>query len=333
MEPAQGAILAEPETASAYRLWAEVLTDRGQRSAAIRAFERVIALDPQDVAAHHGRAKAIAPDLAYEDAVEAYLEALLLEPDRWPIFQELAPLALDRGFPAESNDWFNLSVPLTWLRRLFKRDLFVFPIAGLTNDRSLFFLESAGVWYDGDRHLLAFTGPNPNGSGEVVIINACDGNVLPLLLRGPIDRPEPLVLPGRALSLVARWSENNYFHWCFDALARLAAIDQSGQDWSTVISSIDHVLVTSTQHRYQQESLALLGLADRVVRLDRHPAIQAQELVIPAAGGRNLAACDFFRHHLLPAARQEVRQRHLSPGDRPTHLYICLLYTSDAADE
>jgi len=69
-------------------------------------------------------------------------------------------------------------------------------------------------------------------------------------------RPKPLPAPtrvaGRHASLMSLWC-NNYFHWIFNSLPRLAVLAASGVDY-------DGLIVPDGLARFQRESLEVLGI-------------------------------------------------------------------------
>ena len=72
--------------------------------------------------------------------------------------------------------------------------------------------------------------------------------------------PKPVALPGNWTSLVSRWCPNghapSFSHWIMDALPRLALVHEFPPDTK--------ILVPARLAGYQQETLKMLGLLDRV---------------------------------------------------------------------
>jgi hypothetical protein len=75
-----------------------------------------------------------------------------------------------------------------------------------------------------------------------------------------VSLPKPVSLAGNWTSIVSRWTPNDgvptFTHWILDALPRLAMLPEFPPDTK--------ILVPSKLAGYQKETLALLGLADRV---------------------------------------------------------------------
>lgn len=124
--------------------------------------------------------------------------------------------------------------------------------------------------------------------------------------------PPPIRLPGRWTSLVSWWTPNGvladvsvtgvptFSHWVMDALPRLALLKEFPADTG--------ILVPPVLARYQQETLKLLGLADRVRPTpERHLVVEDYYFSSPTA----MIACynpygvAFLRSAFLPKADPE----------------------------
>ncbi|NEP05705.1 MAG: glycosyltransferase family 61 protein, partial [Okeania sp. SIO4D6] len=76
-------------------------------------------------------------------------------------------------------------------------------------------------------------------------------------------------------------SGNVYFHWIVDLLPRIEILRRGIN-----LEEIDWFLVNNYQQPFQQETLKILGIPeDKILASDRHPYIQAEELVIPSFSG------------------------------------------------
>lgn len=92
----------------------------------------------------------------------------------------------------------------------------------------------------------------------------------------PVER-----LQGR-VAVVSGLSGHVYFHWMVDILPRLELLRQAGINLST----LDGIVVNSQQRSFQRETLKLFGVPDdRIIESDRHPHIQADELIVPSFSG------------------------------------------------
>jgi hypothetical protein len=86
-------------------------------------------------------------------------------------------------------------------------------------------------------------------------------------------------LPGSVVSLAARNSSHNYFHWMTDVLPRLLMLEKAGYR----VNMFQHILVSNCGHRFQQETLAQFGIPlDRYVSLEQVKSVQVDELIWPA---------------------------------------------------
>ncbi|NET40526.1 tetratricopeptide repeat protein [Okeania sp. SIO2B3] len=73
-------------------------------------------------------------------------------------------------------------------------------------------------------------------------------------------------------------SGNVYFHWMVDLLPRIEILRRGIN-----LEEIDWFLVNNYQQPFQQETLKILGIPeDKILASDRHPYIQAEELVVPS---------------------------------------------------
>lgn len=73
-------------------------------------------------------------------------------------------------------------------------------------------------------------------------------------------------------------SGNVYFHWVIDLLPRIEILRQGIN-----LEEIDWFLVNNYQQPFQQETLKILGIPEeKILASDRHPYIQAEELVVPS---------------------------------------------------
>ncbi|RQH33767.1 DUF563 domain-containing protein [Okeania hirsuta] len=73
-------------------------------------------------------------------------------------------------------------------------------------------------------------------------------------------------------------SGNVYFHWIVDLLPRIEILRQGIK-----LEEIDWFLVNNYQQPFQRETLKILGIPqEKILASDRHPYIQAEELVVPS---------------------------------------------------
>jgi capsular polysaccharide biosynthesis protein len=136
----------------------------------------------------------------------------------------------------------------------------------------------------------------------------------PLLDETELEKPEKL--RGRA-AVLATLGGRGYYHWMFDSLPRAAILRQAGIDFETV----DRFVVNECVAPFQWLALEALGIPkSKLVQVNWHPHIQAEELIVPSHAGELSFmprwACDFLRELLLPHAAAT------SGTSRPARLYI-----------
>jgi hypothetical protein len=278
-----------------------------------RAWERAIALSPNDAELHRGLARLMVQQQApYDSAIVHYLAALACAPEDYGLYREMLDWAQTCGHRMEAMDFGNFRLPVRWLlhlaQQLGQRDR----LEVWSDKPSGRFgcLQGASLYFAPAQQAIVV-----RSARDTLIGDFSDGNLAYFLTQAPTAIPPvDQVCSGQVLSLVTRWSEDNYFHWIVDTLPRLLALESAKLD----VSQIDHILVSSLRHAYQRESLALFGIdPTRVIACDRSPHVQAERLVISRIDSRALTY-DFLRDRLLPAARPHF-PAHLPTPER---LYI-----------
>jgi tetratricopeptide (TPR) repeat protein/capsular polysaccharide biosynthesis protein len=127
------------------------------------------------------------------------------------------------------------------------------------------------------------------------------------------------IIPGTVAAL-AGLSGHNYFHWMVDILPRLEILRQHGIDWQM----IDWFWLNSSEQPFQQQTLTALGIpAAKVLSSDRHPYIQADQLIAPSFPGHlgwvEPWALEFLRNAFLPSPPVQGEQ---AEDVLPKRLYI-----------
>lgn len=163
--------------------------------------------------------------------------------------------------------------------------------------------------------------PQPIPTRPTILDRCSQGHLPYVLRRGLQDAPPAQAIAGTVGYAVARWSEDNYYHWLFDTLPLLGDLghDRPWQDYSAIV-------VNHRNHRFQRESLALLGVPkDRVRSALDWPHVRADRLIVPPVSGMGPIACQFLRDVLRDRALAHVAQhgldRHL-PQPLPQRLYL-----------
>jgi capsular polysaccharide biosynthesis protein len=132
----------------------------------------------------------------------------------------------------------------------------------------------------------------------------------------PAPRLPPAVrLTGRHASIVSLWSEN-YFHWLFEGLPRLAVLQASGVGY-------DSLIVPERLSAFHRETLDVLGIPAESLTPFAGEHIQAEELVWvapPAPIGRPTPhTIGWLRESLCDALPPATRSRRIylrRPGSR-----------------
>ncbi|MEI7024951.1 glycosyltransferase family 61 protein [Paenibacillus sp. y28] len=119
----------------------------------------------------------------------------------------------------------------------------------------------------------------------------------------------PLMRTDEKVAVLTLNYSENYYHWMYDILARLAWLEQSG-------AAIDRYIVNRNgQKPFQEETLQLLGLPpERRIETDERFHLQASRLIVPSHTWRSdnpKCAFDFIRRSFLP-----LRDRSFASAER-----------------
>jgi len=105
------------------------------------------------------------------------------------------------------------------------------------------------------------------------------------------------------VAVLSSLSGHVYYHWMMDVLPRIELLRCSGFS----LEDVDYYVVNSVTHPFQRETLSRLGIPlEKVITSDRHPHIQADQLIVPS-----------FPGHLdwvPPSTLQFLRRTFLSSG-------------------
>ena len=110
----------------------------------------------------------------------------------------------------------------------------------------------------------------------------------------------PRSLAGTAM-LLAGSNAENYYHWLFDSLPRLALVERSGIG----LGAIDWFLVDASANAFQVESLRMLGIPEtKLKRCAKREVLTCERLVLPSMPGPlgfpPRWVCDFLRQSFWP---------------------------------
>lgn len=109
------------------------------------------------------------------------------------------------------------------------------------------------------------------------------------------------------VAVLAGLSGHNYFHWMVDVLPRFELLRRGGID----LTEIDWFWINSPDAAFQQETLHRLGIpTEKILASDRHPQIQAEQLIVPSFAGHlgwlEPWALTFLRQQFLSLASPEI---------------------------
>jgi len=131
-----------------------------------------------------------------------------------------------------------------------------------------------------------------------------------------LEELPPLERIDGTVAVLSGLSGNVYFHWMVDILPRLEILRQSKVDFD----KIDGFLVNSIAQPFQRETLSLLGISpSKIIESDRHPHIQAKQLIVPSFSG----SIGWLQPRALNFLREEFLKQIPSPiSHYPERIYI-----------
>ncbi|KRC53888.1 MULTISPECIES: glycosyltransferase family 61 protein [unclassified Nocardioides] len=147
----------------------------------------------------------------------------------------------------------------------------------------------------------------------------------PVFLRPTLGPTEHV--PGTVLSLTTRGTSINYYHFLYDAIGRLAVLDEC-------LGGLDALrpdaVVVPHGARYQRQLLELAGVGGRLIQPERGRTVAADRLVVPSNPNWALqappATVRWLREHLAPtpgAGADGPRRIYITRGDTPrTRRYV-----------
>lgn len=142
----------------------------------------------------------------------------------------------------------------------------------------------------------------------------------PVFLRPGLGKIEEV--PGTVLSLAARGASANYYHFLYDALARVGVLEESMPS-----ARVDAILVPHGT-RYQRQLLELAGIDAPLLQPRAGHTYRAERLLVPSTPNQALEAPRFLVEWLrkrLPATGRDdtPRRLFLTRGDKPnTRRYV-----------
>ncbi|MEG4577250.1 tetratricopeptide repeat protein [Microcoleus sp. N3A4] len=135
----------------------------------------------------------------------------------------------------------------------------------------------------------------------------------------------PLEKIDGTVAVLAGLSGNVYFHWMVDILPRMEILLR----WGVNLEEIDWFLVNSCQQPFQRETLKSLGIPEyKIIESDRHPYIQAKQLIVPSFSGYlgwlSPQGLEFLRQAFLIKKSHELPKSFASDRQNyyPERIYI-----------
>jgi Glycosyltransferase 61 len=120
--------------------------------------------------------------------------------------------------------------------------------------------------------LISDSGAVVTSDGRLVLESLWDRSHWGHSFNPPPVSPPVTRVSGRHASLISLWSRNNYHHWMFEALPRLATLHASGVPY-------DGIIVPKDLKVFQRESLQLFGITDDLLVPFHGTHLQPDELV------------------------------------------------------
>ena len=251
-------------------------------------------------------------------------------------FRRASPVLKGNGVPTTSSDWsretaaaepdnvtLHPGLPAVVLDRTATAgdpaDHWVFAEAKQAMIPATFTLEVRGGSLSGDYG--ATTTPGKRLDHETsTYFGVSDWREHPVFLRPTLGEVEHV--PGTVLSLTTRGTSSNYYHFLYDAIARLGVLEDSLPDarWDAVV--VPH------QTKYQKAFLELIGLEGKLLEPRRGLTYRADTLLVPSNPNWHLEApqstVDWLRKKLPAAGTMDLPKRlYLTRGDLPnTRRYV-----------
>ncbi len=131
-----------------------------------------------------------------------------------------------------------------------------------------------------------------------------------------LEELPPLEEIDGTVAVLSGLSGHVYYHWMIDVLPRIGILGRSGID----LTQIDWFVVNSVRRPFQWQTLNALGIpAKKIIESDRHPHLQAKQLVVPSFPGHldwvPWGTTEFLRQAFAPGET-------LKTSDYPERIYI-----------
>ena len=239
------------------------------------------------------------------------------------IFQQFNPIHLGSGIYSCSenqktanipgkNNLLKTSEPETFVEKLPQGRAWVVP------QKNSWMICNAIAIIDGDNRLVKEL--SREYPGQLPGCKNSDANKHRILELEELPKLEKI---DGTVAVLSGLSGNVYFHWMVDILPRLEILKIHGID----LEEIDWFLVNSYQQPFQRESLKILGIPEeKILESDRHPYIQAKQLIVPSfpgyLGWLPSWGLEFQRRVFLERIKQERKTENKPTNFYPQRIYI-----------
>ena len=288
-----------------YQSLAYVLESQKKDSEAIEVYQAAIQLNPCSTY-YINLGKLLIQQQQLDQATEVLINALLLQPNSYPVFVLLGDILKQQGFRFESLQCQCLiKIPSFWIQRYFnipnhaitdtdshlniQRDVIYLESkiqfkppktlennipAGfntkLVNLKPVFIatLQSGRIWSDSLTNTVIT-------ANHQIISDLSDG--CPELILTSKHLPTPLYVEGTVAFLSVQFGYV-YYHWMLDLIPKITLLQQKRID-----KKIDYFIVNRHLTAYEKETLKILDIpCNQIIESIKFPHIKASRLMVPS---------------------------------------------------
>lgn len=337
LEYYQKSLEFDPKLSRTHFGLANVYYELGQWEKAIEHYKICIQLYPRRVESYEACSHICWKSKQFDEAIELMVEALVHFQGKFALYQIIADCFKNKGNTGIAQEIIEGQLPKEIEETLAQKNKTLWKF-GRGQPLQIYRQQSAQVWtiptpktvnstlhpsfrlnrrYSPETFVAQVMRGRAYYCTDVSVATA-DNQVIPALsctqaIAHPERLPKLKHLGDRAIFIPQRLS-NNYYHWTFDTLPRLALIQQAG----FVIQGSDRIVINSLKSPFQAESLAQLQITPEQCLTTENCHITAEELLIPTLlGDTNTIPSpwmiQFLRQSFLPSPCPSPRRR----------LYIC----------
>ncbi|MGB3402768.1 MAG: tetratricopeptide repeat protein [Microcoleaceae cyanobacterium] len=288
-----------------YQSLAYILQHQKKDAEAIEMYQAAIQLNPCS-SYYINLGKLLIQQQQLKPAIEALINALLFQPNQYPVFVLLGDILKQQGFIFESLQCQCLiKIPNFWIKQYFnipnhaitdtdsnlkiQRDV-IYPEstiqfkppktlennipAGfntkLVNLKTVFIatLQNGRIWSDSLTNAVIT-------SNHQIISDLSEG--CPELILTSKNLPIPRDIKGTVAFLSVQFGFV-YYHWMLDLIPRIILLQQKEN-----YKNIDYFIVNRHQTAYEKETLKMLNIpTDKIIESIQIPHIKASDLIVPS---------------------------------------------------